>query len=407
MKILVVNQSAPELLLIAGHLRELGHDVRTAANRKEGVAALGQGLPHFVVLDLAHPDSGALELARLLRGLDTPHYVYILMLTGDVPEERLLPGYEAGGDNHARKPVTREMLAARLRAAERIAAFAAGTKRPAAEPARSTAPSVVVKPPAAAPAPPANGHASRAVAAAAAPAKVAGKPDSDSAAVDQVAATNSWRSAPASLSAVTGEFFPVPISLADGLSSGAAPTVSTTISLANPQQQLELRVMLATGEASARTLCGHLFGEDNLELAADMLSELANTLMGSLKSSFGKDSVAFTGGIPKPGEMEKFDRWYGRCEHQQQFVLKTDDAEVLVRLGLRSKMNIVVPVSKLREDMVIAKDILHVNGSLILPGGTRLSATTAERVRKMVPNASVELMDPDDVLDYLADRPSA
>jgi CheY-like chemotaxis protein len=401
MKILVVNQSAPELLLIAGCLRELGHDVRTAANRKEGIALLGHGLPQVVVVDLTHPDSGALEMARLLRGLETPHYIYILMLTGDVPEERLLPGYEAGVDNHARKPVTREILAARLRAAERIAAAAPTARRPAAEPARPAAPAVVVKPPAAQ-ASAGNGHSR-----VAAQAKPAARPDAQAAPVDQVAAASSWRGAPATLTAVTGEFFPVPVSQGDALAPDTAPTVSTTISLANPQQQLELRVMLATGEASARTLCGHLFGEDNLELAADMLSELANTLMGSLKSSFAKDNVAFTGGIPKPGEADKFERWYGRCEHQQQFVLKTDDAEVLVRLGLRSKMNIIVPVSKLREDMVIAKDILHVNGSLILPGGTRLSATTAERVRKMVPNASVELMDPDDVFDYLADRPSA
>lgn len=117
--------------------------------------------------------------------------------------------------------------------------------------------------------------------------------------VNSVAETSTWKGAPTRLQGVSGEFFPVRISLADSASPAFVPTVSSCISLSNVQQQIELRMMIATDEASARALAQQLVCEDNLELATDMLSELANTHMGSLKSSFAKEGLSFTGGIPK------------------------------------------------------------------------------------------------------------
>jgi CheY-like chemotaxis protein len=414
MKVLLVDQSAANLLLVAGCLRDLGHEVRTASSRKDAMALLGQGLPQLVVVDSVHPDSGGLEVVRLVRGLEAPHYIYVLMLTADVPEDRLLPGYEAGIDNHARVPVTREQLAGRLRAAERVAgaarrpgdraAHAASEAAGAAAHAASDAADAAY-----ALAPPAHVHGRVTLGRATAARPAAGaEPDAAMAPpIDAVAAVTTWRDAPANLCAVTGEFFPVPIELASAAASDGALTFAWCISLANVQQQIEQRVLIAGTDASVRAMAMHLLGEDTPALANHMLSELAKTLMGSLKSGFAREQVAFTGDPPRPTELDRFDRWQARCEYQQGFVLRAEGAELIVRLGMRTKMTIVVPVSRLREHMIIAKDILHVNGSLLVPSGTRLSATTALRLRRLVPNASVELMDPGDVLDYLTERSSA
>jgi CheY-like chemotaxis protein len=419
MKILVTDPSAVDLLLVAGCLRDLGHEVRTASNRKEAIVQLTQGLPQVVIVDASEPDRAGLDLIRLLRGLETPSYVYIMMLAGEVSDERVLRAYEAGIDVHMRKPAVRDQLAARLRAADRVLALDHTPRRPIEASklaqlevkAAAAAPAVaasVVPPTPAPPAPngrtPANGQSRTSTAEfrASALSKLA---MSAPPAVDALAATVAWTGAPAALQTVAGEFFPIAIGLGEAPARGERP-VTTCITLSNVQQQLEMRVLIQASVDDARALAQHLFGEDNIELATDMLAELANLLMGSLKGSFARDGFAFTGGLPKPAVLHKFERWLGRCEHRQAFALTTEGAELAVQIGLRAKLNIVVPVSRLREDMVIATDIVHANGVLLLPGGTRLSATTAERVRRMLPNGSVALMDPDDVLDYLTERQS-
>jgi CheY-like chemotaxis protein len=405
MKVLVVDHSAVDLLLVAGCLRDLGHEVRTASNRREAITHLAQALPQVVIVEAFEADAAGLEVVRMLRGLETPHYIYIIMLTGEVGEERLLPGYEAGVDNHARKPVSREQLAARLIAAARIFQVDAGARGTPAEPDRAAPgePRTMAVKPVQAPIRNEAPRPSMADARSPATAPKGSSTDSGSSSVDVVARTSAWLSAPGTLLEVAGEFFPVPFSLGHEVSS-ESPAFSSFITLSSVEPQIEMRVLVAASEASARTLTQRLLGEDNLELATDMLSELAHLLMESLKGSFSKEAVAFTGDIPKPDALERFRRWHGRAEHSHEFVLRSDGAELAVVIGLRTKLIIVIPVSALREDMVVAKDIVHANGVLLLPGGTRLSAATAERVRRILPIGSVELMDPDDVLEYLAER---
>ena len=60
-----------------------------------------------------------------------------------------------------------------------------------------------------------------------------------------------------------------------------------------------------------------------------------------------------------------------------------------VSIGVRSRKNIRIPVTKLREGMVLAKDLLTTKGILLMKAGTRFSATQTQRVISMLGEADV------------------
>jgi two-component system OmpR family response regulator len=70
-----------------------------------------------IVIDVTLPDGNGIDLARALRaqGIDLP----ILMLTARGETETVVAGLDSGADDYVVKPVTLEVLGARLRALHR------------------------------------------------------------------------------------------------------------------------------------------------------------------------------------------------------------------------------------------------------------------------------------------------
>jgi DNA-binding response OmpR family regulator len=67
-----------------------------------------------IVIDVTLPDGSGIDLARALRaqGVDLP----IMMLTGRGETESVVAGLDSGADDYVVKPVTLDVLGARLRA---------------------------------------------------------------------------------------------------------------------------------------------------------------------------------------------------------------------------------------------------------------------------------------------------
>jgi two-component system, cell cycle response regulator len=77
---------------------------------------------HFDILltDLDMPGLNGEELCREIREAKLPHYVYILILSANVEDEKVAAGLRAGADDFLRKPVAPVELVARLRNATRV-----------------------------------------------------------------------------------------------------------------------------------------------------------------------------------------------------------------------------------------------------------------------------------------------
>ena len=77
---------------------------------------------HFDILltDLDMPGLNGEELCRKIREAKLAHYVYIVILSANVEDEKVAAGLAAGADDFLRKPVAPVELVARLRNATRV-----------------------------------------------------------------------------------------------------------------------------------------------------------------------------------------------------------------------------------------------------------------------------------------------
>ena len=121
LKVLVVDDNADLVDMLAAVVANLGHDVRKALDGRTALSAATVYRPDVVLLDLGLPVMNGIEVARELRRSPNGGGLRLVALTGwGQPEDRRQTG-EAGFDEHLTKPTDPKTLAALL------ARFAAGT----------------------------------------------------------------------------------------------------------------------------------------------------------------------------------------------------------------------------------------------------------------------------------------
>lgn len=120
MNILVVDDARDMQLILRRILTLLGHQVMLADDGQKAWELLQQHTFHVVVSDWVMPVMDGPTLCRHIRATKFPYYVYIILLTGMSGKQNLIHGMEAGADDFATKPIVREELEVRLRAAQRV-----------------------------------------------------------------------------------------------------------------------------------------------------------------------------------------------------------------------------------------------------------------------------------------------
>lgn len=107
-KILVVDDSLDNLVLIKRLLTLSGAEVETANNGRDGVEKALKGNFSLILMDLQMPDMDGYEATKELRsrGFDRP----IIALTAHAMKEERKRCLESGFDNHLSKPIDREAL---------------------------------------------------------------------------------------------------------------------------------------------------------------------------------------------------------------------------------------------------------------------------------------------------------
>jgi sigma-B regulation protein RsbU (phosphoserine phosphatase) len=120
MNILVVDDARDMQLILRRVLTLMGHQVMLAGNGQEAWELIQQYNFQLVICDWVMPVMDGPTLCRTIREARLPHYVYIILLTGMSGTQNLIYGMDAGADDFATKPIVREELEVRLRAAQRI-----------------------------------------------------------------------------------------------------------------------------------------------------------------------------------------------------------------------------------------------------------------------------------------------
>lgn len=120
MRILLVDDVHLERMQLAMRLQRLGHIVEAVASGHEAIEKYPSFDPDLLLLDVSMPDMSGTEVAEQIR-LIHPDWVPIIFLSGHDEPEMIAKAIDMGGDDYLVKPVNKIVLAAKLKAMQRIA----------------------------------------------------------------------------------------------------------------------------------------------------------------------------------------------------------------------------------------------------------------------------------------------
>lgn len=198
-----------------------------------------------------------------------------------------------------------------------------------------------------------------------------------------VAQTSAWKSIDRMICDAVRSFSGLDVRL--GAQVRLGPTdCCATLRAAEAKLGLEIGVAVLASQSSLAALTSHLIGGDEApkEMLDDILRELVNVAGGVLKTSLTLDGMACTIGLPKSGSADiflPFAELYGTTRRFGMAV-PGSNVEMGFAIGFRSTAPVELSIRRLREDMVLVSDLRTPAGALVVPAGTRLTASMAERL---------------------------
>jgi putative two-component system response regulator len=122
-KVLVVDDVAMNVKMLADILTFKGYQVVTAGGGNEGLAKVESEQPDLVLLDVMMPDLDGYSVCRAIRAKPETAILPVVMVTALDPAQERVKGLEAGADDFLSKPINQSELLARVRSLLRIKQF--------------------------------------------------------------------------------------------------------------------------------------------------------------------------------------------------------------------------------------------------------------------------------------------
>ncbi len=118
--ILVVDDVAKNVKLLADVLGVRGYRTSTAASGEEALARIAADPPDLVLLDVMMPGLSGYDVCRAIRAVPAHAMLPVVLVTALDPAQERIKGLEAGADDFLGKPVNQAELMARVRSLLRI-----------------------------------------------------------------------------------------------------------------------------------------------------------------------------------------------------------------------------------------------------------------------------------------------
>ena len=121
MKTLVIEDSRSTLKLLCTHIGKMRFTPIPAETGAVGIDLFLKERPDLVLLDIILPDLDGFEVARQIRQMESPgDWTPIIFLSSLNKDKDIEEGIAAGGDDYLLKPISEVVLAAKMRAMQRI-----------------------------------------------------------------------------------------------------------------------------------------------------------------------------------------------------------------------------------------------------------------------------------------------
>lgn len=113
--VLIVDDVAENLQVLAGYLAEMGCEVMPANNGPRALALVRNRMPDLILLDINMPEMDGLEVCRRLKEDSLTRGVPVIFLTARTDSTDIVHGFEAGAVDYITKPFKAAELKARVR----------------------------------------------------------------------------------------------------------------------------------------------------------------------------------------------------------------------------------------------------------------------------------------------------
>jgi sigma-B regulation protein RsbU (phosphoserine phosphatase) len=127
-EVLIVKADSPLRQLMGTWVEHLGYQVHFASNGREAIAVLAKSAISIVISDWAMPEMDGIALCREIRKSQPDHYIYIILMSGNLLKGDFIEAMNAGADDFAQKPLDFDHLVVRLHAARRVIELEQGLK---------------------------------------------------------------------------------------------------------------------------------------------------------------------------------------------------------------------------------------------------------------------------------------
>jgi len=119
LSVLVVDDVENNLTLLSRIVSRLGHKVVLARDGAEAIERFKGCDPDLILMDIQMPVMDGFQTTAHIRALQGSRWVPVIYVTAHDLEGGLMQAIESGGDDYLTKPISAELLRAKLRAATR------------------------------------------------------------------------------------------------------------------------------------------------------------------------------------------------------------------------------------------------------------------------------------------------
>ena len=113
---LVVDDSKAVRMILARTLKELGYEVREAANGRDALKVIAEekNAVKLALVDWNMPEINGLELLKQIRANQELNSLKVIMVTTETELDQMTAALEAGADEYVMKPFTKDILLEKL-----------------------------------------------------------------------------------------------------------------------------------------------------------------------------------------------------------------------------------------------------------------------------------------------------
>jgi signal transduction histidine kinase len=113
--ILIVDDVPENIQLLGSMLQRRGYRVWLAENGMDALAAVGNEIPHLILLDISMPEMDGFEVCRRLKESPVTRDIPIIFLSAFSDKGRVVQGFDVGAVDYVTKPFNSAELFSRIR----------------------------------------------------------------------------------------------------------------------------------------------------------------------------------------------------------------------------------------------------------------------------------------------------